>query len=113
MQRKYQPYIAQDIGELWDKLGSMMLAAPRFEDTSGYFPGMTIETEFAGLNDSLNVLRPLLGDARYAKLAEISARMRAHFEADPEGKTDDSLAGRALILDMEDVLAEIEPLLKG
>jgi hypothetical protein len=30
--------------------------------------------------------------------------MRAHFEADPEDTTDDSLAGRALIYEMEDLL---------
>jgi hypothetical protein len=33
--------------------------------------------------------------------------MKAHFEADPEDKTDDSLAGRQLIYDMEDVLKEV------
>lgn len=112
MPRQYEPYIAQDIGELWDKLGSMMLAAPRFKDTSGYFPAMNIETEFAGLDQSLNVLRPMLGYERYAKLAELSVRMRSLFEADPEDKTDDSQAGRALILEMEDILVEIDPSLK-
>jgi hypothetical protein len=30
--------------------------------------------------------------------------MRVHFEADPEDKTDDSLAGRQLIHEMEDLL---------
>lgn len=109
MPRKYQPYIAQDIGELWDKLGSMMLAAPRFEDASGYFPGMSIETEFAGLNDSLNLLRPVLGNDRYARLAEMSAGMRTHFEADPEGNSEGSRAGRDLIFEMEDMLVEIDP----
>ena len=33
-------------------------------------------------------------------------RMRAHFEGDPED-TDDSMAGRQLIYDMEDVLKEV------
>lgn len=112
MPRHYEPYIAQNIGELWDKLGSIMLAAPRFEDTSGYFLGMSLQTEFAGLDQSLNVLRPMLGDVRYAKLAELSARMRLLFEADPEDETDDSQAGRDLILEMEDTLVEIDPSLR-
>jgi hypothetical protein len=34
-------------------------------------------------------------------------RMKSHFEADPEDKTEDSMAGRQLIYDMEDVLKEV------
>jgi len=30
--------------------------------------------------------------------------MRAHFEADPEDKTDDALKGREIIREMEDLL---------
>jgi hypothetical protein len=35
--------------------------------------------------------------------------MRAYFEADPEDKTDDSLKGRAIILEMMDLLKQSRP----
>ena len=31
-------------------------------------------------------------------------RMRAHFEADPEDKTEDGAAGRKLLFEMQDIL---------
>jgi hypothetical protein len=34
----------------------------------------------------------------------LSDRMRAHFEADPEDKTGDALAGRRIIREMEGIL---------
>jgi len=34
----------------------------------------------------------------------MSDRMRAHFDADPEDKTDDSRKARAIIFEMEDLL---------
>jgi hypothetical protein len=108
MPKPYKPHIPQTVGQLWDKLGSMMLSSPRFEDDSGYFLGKGIDTEFQALAESLNVLRPLIGEDRFSKLTEMSRRMRAHFEADPEDKTDDTLAGRDLILEMEDILKELD-----
>jgi len=36
----------------------------------------------------------------------MSDRMRAHFEADPENKTDDTLKGRAIIEQMEELLRQ-------
>lgn len=82
----------------------MVLAAPTFIDKSGYFPGQTIEKVFFGLNESLKRIRNKVGDERYLQLADISCRMRAHFEADPENKTDDTIKGRELIEDMRDLL---------
>jgi hypothetical protein len=105
MPREYRPYIPQTIGELKDQIASMMLASPAFRDTSGYFPGMSIETEFTALNEGLRNLRKKLGDERYHALLALSDRMRAYFEADPENLTDDTLKGRALIHDMEDLIA--------
>lgn len=107
MPRHYEPYIPQTIGEIWDKLGSMMLGSPTFVDKTGYFPERSIDTEFFALKESFGVVRKKLGEERYATLMEMADRMRAHFEADPEDKTEDSLAGRALIHDMEDILKSI------
>ncbi|UZK66387.1 hypothetical protein [Sphingomonas sp. M1-B02] len=104
--RPYEPYVPQTIGEIWDLLGSMMLGSPTFVDKTGYFPQQSIDTEFFALKEGLNAIRKRLGEERYEKLVEMADRMRAHFEADPEDKTDDSLAGRQLIYDMEDVLRE-------
>ena len=99
-----EAYVAQTIGELMDKLGSMMLDAPKFEDTSGYLPGKNLDNTFLGLTESFNALRRKLGEDRYRILNEMTVRMRAHFEADPDDVTADGIAGRELILEMEKIL---------
>jgi hypothetical protein len=104
MPRQYTPYIPQGKSEIMDKLGSMMLSSPKFEDDSGYFPGKSIDTEFYSLNEGLRLIRNQLGEEKYLALADLSARMRKHFEADPDDKTEDGLAGRQLIHEMEDIL---------
>jgi hypothetical protein len=102
----YSSYVPQNVSEIMDLLGWMMLASPTFVDRTGYFPGRNIDTEFSALNESFKVIRKTLGEERYAKMVELSDRMRAHFEADPEDKTEDSMAGRRLIYEMEDLLRE-------
>lgn len=104
MHKPYTPYIPQGRSELIDKLGSMMLSKPTFEDDSGYFPGKSIDSEFHALNEGLRLIRDKLGEETYQTLVDMSARMRMHFEADPEDKTDDALAGRQLIHDMGEIL---------
>lgn len=99
----YRPYIPQNIGELMDQLGSMMLGAPTFKDKTGYFP-QNIDTEFFALNEGLLVIRKKLGEERYAALRTLSDKMRALFEADPEDKTGETQAGREIIHEMEDIL---------
>lgn len=87
-----------------DLLGSMMLSSPTFIDKSGYFPDRNIDTEFARLNEGLRLIRHEVGEQQYAKLVALSDKMRAHFEADPEDKTEDGLAGRRTIHEMEGIL---------
>jgi hypothetical protein len=65
-----------------------------------------IDTEFHALNEGLKLVRKKIGEAKYQRLAELSDRLRAHFEADPENKTQDTLAGRRLIHEMEDILTQ-------
>ena len=89
-----------------DHLGFMMLKSPTFVDDTGYFPGRNIDTVFSSLNEGLKVVAKKLGKDRYAALAALSVRMRAHFEADPEDKTDDAIKGRELICEMEDLLTD-------
>lgn len=102
--RSYKPYIPQSIGDVMDLLARMMLDSPTFEDDSGYFPDRNIETTFFQLSEGLKIIHKKLGEERYAALVSLSDRMRTHFEADPENKTDDTLKGRALIHEMEDIL---------
>lgn len=104
MQKSYKPSIPQNIGDLMDLLGWMMLNSPKFEDDTGYFPGQNIETEFFALNEGLKVVRDKVGEENYQALVVLSARMRGHFEADPENRTDDTIRGRDCIVAMEDVL---------
>ena len=100
----YQSYIPRGAREIRDYLGMMMLSSPTFVDRTGHFPGMGVETVFYALNESLRLIRRQLGEERYLTLVEMSDRMRAHFEADPEDKTEDALKGREIIDDMRDLL---------
>ena len=102
----YKPYTPKGVSEIIDYLGMMMLSSPTFVDRTGYLPGRNIENTFSELNEGLRLIRGKLGDERYLKLVEMSDRMRAHFEADPEDKTDDSLKGRELIEEMETLLKQ-------
>jgi hypothetical protein len=106
MVRPYQPHIPKDVGEIMDQLGFMMLASPTFIDGTGYFPSQNIDTVFFQLNEGLRLIRGKLGEERYLKLVEMSGLMRAHFEADPENETDDTLKGRAIIREMEELLKQ-------
>jgi hypothetical protein len=99
-------YIPQGVSEIMDQLGMMMLMSPTFVDNTGYFPYRDVDTVFYQLNEGFRFIRGKLGEERYRKLVEMSDRMRAHFEADPENKTDDTLSGRDIILEMEELLKQ-------
>lgn len=104
MPKPYTPYIPQSISDVMDLLGWMMLNSPRFEDDTGYFEGQNIDTEFFALNEGLKTIRKKVGEENYQALVALSNRMRAHFEADPEDKTEDGIKGRDCIIEMEDIL---------
>ena len=106
MSRSYEPYIPKNTGEILDHLAFMMLSSTTFEDKTGYFPEQNIDTAFFSLNEGLKLIQKKLGEDKYQRLIAMSDRMRAHFEADPEDKTEDGLAGRQLIHDMEDILTK-------
>lgn len=104
MYKDLKSYIPSTIGEVWDFVGSMMLNSPTFVDRTGDFPNRSIATEFFALNEGLRMIREEVGEEAFQKLTELSDRMRAHFEADPEDKTEDSLKGRKCIVEMEGIL---------
>jgi hypothetical protein len=95
------PYYPRSIGEIMDHLAWMMLYAPELKDTSGFFPDWNIQTQFETLNLGLEHVRRKIGEPRYEKLIQLSGRMRQHFEANTD---EDTLAGRELIHEMENVL---------
>jgi hypothetical protein len=105
--RNPNPYIPKGISEIKDQLSFMLLYSPTFADKTGYFPDRNVDSVFHQLNEGLRLIRGRLGDELFAKLREMSDRMRAHFEADAEKKTDDTLKGRELILEMEQLLKQV------
>jgi hypothetical protein len=106
MLRPYKPFIPKGISEIIDYLGMMVLESPTFVDKTGYFPHRNLEVAFYELNEGLGLIRKTLGEERYLKLMEMSDRMRALFEADPEQKTGDTLKGCEIIHEMEDLLIQ-------
>jgi hypothetical protein len=99
-------YIPQDINELIDLVMSMMLSAPKFIDKTGYLPFLNLDYVFQELREGLNHNRRELGEEHYNELIRMSDRMRMLFEADPEDETEDTIKGRQIILQMEDVLKQ-------
>jgi hypothetical protein len=97
-------HIPQDLGELLDLVGSMMLSAPRFTDKTGYLPFLNLDYVFQELHEGLRHNRHKLGEERYHELVRISDEMRTLFEADPESKTGETLEGYKKIQAMEDIL---------
>jgi hypothetical protein len=106
MRLTYKNYVPKDLSEVYDFLGMMMLCSPTFIDKSERFADRNIETVFHALNAGLSAKKDDLGEEKYWRLMDMSARMRAHFEADPEDKTDESLKGRDLIDAMSEILLQ-------
>lgn len=104
MFEKRPPYIPDGIGEIMDHLGFMMIYSPTFENKSDWIPNDDFDTVFYVLNESLSRIRDKLGEENFAVLMELSDRMRTHFKADPEDKTDDGIMGRECIVEMEKIL---------
>jgi hypothetical protein len=100
----YNPYVPQNISDLMDQLGWMLLNSTKFEDDTGYFPGRNLDTAFFSLNEGIKVIRKQIGDENYRTLVALSDQMRAHFEADPEDKTEDGIKGRNCIHQIEEIL---------
>lgn len=105
--RRGKPYIPGTLSEINDMLGSMILGAPTFIDTSGVFRDRNIESEFNKLVQSFGIVRAKFGEEGYAAMIDLAARAKALFAADQDdtnGKTDQ---GRALLFEMEDLLNDV------
>lgn len=97
-------HVPKTVGEIVEQLGSMMLSAPQFKSRLPWAFEEDIDTNFYQLNEGLKAVRRQLGEETYVRLVEMSDRMRAHFEADPEDSTEDGIKGRELIDEMTDIL---------
>lgn len=81
MNRSYKLTIPTTKSELRDLLGSMMLLSPAFEDKTGYFPGMNIDTTFEELSGGIENIKAELDPASYSRMLVLVEAMRRHFEA--------------------------------
>lgn len=100
------PYIPLTLSEIYDQLGSMILFAPTFIDTSGRFPERNVDTEFATLVKGFGLVQKKLGEEHYTALVDLAGRAKALFAADQDdtnGKTDE---GRALLFEIEDIIKD-------
>lgn len=79
-----------------------MLYSPTFLRPE--FPGLDLGMVSFELVEGLTLLRKKLGQECYEALSAMSGRIRAHFAADPEGKTGDGVAGRKIIGEREEML---------
>ncbi len=101
---KYEPYIPQTTGEIYDLLAAFIGDSPKFLDKFGDFPDMNIETEFHALNEGWKNVRKKLGEEDYARVLAITAQMKEMFLADPEDVTGETHAGRKLVWQLEDII---------
>jgi hypothetical protein len=105
MLRRYKPHIPQTIDDVVSQLGFMLLKSPTFVDP--FFPGRNVETAFLQLNGGLRNVRKELGEERFHTLMALSDKVRAHFEADPQDNNGESMAGRQLIQEMQEILERV------
>jgi hypothetical protein len=104
MSRPFKQRVPEDVNDIIEFLGMMRLSAPTFIDKTGYFPEINISTVFVALNESLDLIKPEIGEKKVILLRQMSDRMRAHFEADSENKTDETAKGREIISKMRKIL---------
>jgi hypothetical protein len=98
--------VPQDLRELLEFAVSVLSSAQMFADKTGYFPHQNLDYVFRQLFAGLSLNKPALGEQRYEKLIDMSDRMRALFEAEPEDKTGETLLGCKIIHQMEDMLRD-------
>ena len=105
--RSSRIHVPQNVGELRGHLSLMLLSAPKFLDKTGYFPYQNLDYVFQELFAGLAHSRATLGEEHYHQLMEMSGRIRALFEADPDDKTGETLQGCKIINEMADILDDV------
>jgi len=102
---KLELNIPQDLSEIWDLLGSMVLSAPTFE--SKLFPERNLETEFSTLTSGFERVRSQFGEERYALLLSLASQAKELFAADPDDANGEADRGRAALFEIEKVVQEV------
>lgn len=100
--QSYTTFVPKSASELIDFLSFLIVQSPKFEDVE--FPGRNLETVFDQLFHALDNIRAKIGDERFNALAELAARVKGHFEADPDDANGEARRGRQLLHEMEGVL---------
>jgi hypothetical protein len=98
----HHPYVPETLGELDDYLAMVMLSSPTYKDYD--FPYRNVQTVFYSLNAGIEGLRRKLGEERSDALLSLSQRVQRHFEADPQCTNGETMKGRELVREMEDIL---------
>ena len=101
-----EPYVPETLSEINDFLAGLIGGAPTFVDDTGFFPNRNIDTQFAVLIAAFGKVRGKLGEERYAKLIDLSARTKALFLADPNDDNGKTLEGCKLIWEIEDIIRD-------
>jgi hypothetical protein len=98
-------HIPKTLSELEDFLASLFGGAPTFVDD--YFDFQTIDTEFEVYSQSLELVRPKLGEERYARLVSLGAQAKALFAADPEDTNGKTEQGFKVLIEIDDILHDV------
>lgn len=109
MTHEYKPHVARNLDELVGILYCMLGDAPKFVASSDLLEGMNIDAEFGALNESLELLKPELGEELFQRFVQMTGEIRACFEADPDDSNGEAMRGRHLIFEMEETLAGLIP----
>lgn len=104
--RNHARYVPNSLSEIYDYLAGTLGDAPKFVDSTGFFPDRSIDTEFDVLIAAFNNVRGKLGEERYAKLIDLAARTKALFLADPNDDNGKTLEGCKLIWEIEDIIQD-------
>lgn len=109
MTYQYTPFVAPNLDELKRQLYWLIGIAPKFVSYDGMFVGMNIDAEFDALSESLEFLKPQLGNALFTQLAAMASETKAHFEADPDDTTGEAKLGNRLLVEMVELLIDSMP----
>jgi hypothetical protein len=88
-------YIPSTLGEINDRIGSLVLCLPEMEYSS---TGLDMAGAYSQLEYSLSIVRKQLGDDRYAQLIAMARQSHQHFI---DG---DEIAGSFLLQDIQKLL---------
>lgn len=106
VERSLVSHIPTSLSEIADQITVMIFEAPTFVDPTGVFATRNIDSEFAVLEEGFRLTRSKLGESRYIVLVDLATRAKALFVADHDDSNGKADEGRALLLQIEDVIKD-------